>query len=184
VVIDPKDLQRGALVELRDTETGQWRPLSIVSIVFDNVECRTLANESILTTRAALIKDARLRPRDGSCRDCGDEAHEGPCIDRQCSECGACVSSRCSQHPDQPVHVYRRKRYLAEIVADKPYPTRESSEVLRRDLAEQMRVLRDAEQPRQSRVMITAVERSEMLSALENAIALIGSLPSEKRRRS
>jgi hypothetical protein len=151
--------------------------------VHDNVECRTLANEPILTTTSALIKDARLRPRDGSCRDCGDEAHDGPCIDRQCSECGVAVSSRCSQHPQQPVHVYRRLRYLAEIVEDKPYPTREQSEALRRDLLEQMRTLRDAEQPRQGRVMITAVGRAEILSALENAAKLIDSLPSAKRRR-
>ena len=180
--MEPKDIQRGALIELRDAETGEWIPLSIRSIVFDNVECRTLANEPILTTTTALIKDARLRPRDGSCRDCGDEAHDGPCIDRQCGECGATISSRCSQHPQAPVHVYRRLRYLAEVVADKPYPTRERSEELRRDLTTQMRMLRDAEQPRQSRVMITVVQRSEVMSALENAIKLIESLPSEKRR--
>jgi len=181
-MMQPKDIQRGALIELRDAETQQWIPLSIVSIVFDNVECRTLANEPILTTKAALIKDARLRPSDGSCRDCGDEAHDGPCIDRVCSECGSCVSSRCSQHPQSPVHIYKRLRYLAEIVEDKPYPTRESCHALQKDLITQMYTLRKAEQPRQSRVMITIVERSEILSALENAIRLIDELPSEKRR--
>jgi hypothetical protein len=45
-----------------------------------------------------------------------------------------------------------------------------------------MYTLRNAEQPRQSRVMITVVERGEILSALENAIRLIESLPTEKRR--
>ena len=182
--MQPKDIQRGALIELCDTEIGQWLPLSIISIVFDKVECRTLANESILTTTSALIKDARLRPRDGSCRDCGDDAHDGPCTDRLCSECGAEVSSRCSQHPQRPVHVYRRQRYLAEIVEDKPYPTREQSEALRRDLLEQMRTLRNGTEVRQGRIMITAVERTEVLSALENAAKLIDSLPTEKRRGS
>ena len=90
--MEPKSIQRGALIELRDTESGQWLPLTIVSIVFDKVECRTLANEPILTTTSALIKDARLRPCDRSCRDCGDDAHEGPCIDRQCSECGGTLT--------------------------------------------------------------------------------------------
>jgi hypothetical protein len=151
--------------------------------VHDNVECRTLANEPILTTTSALIKDARLRPRDGSCRDCGDEAHEGPCIDRQCSECGVTVGSRCSQHPQSAVHVYRRLRYLAEIVEDKPYPTREQSEALRRDLAEQTRVLRNASEVRQGKVMISGIERADVLSALENAARLIDSLPRDKRRR-
>jgi hypothetical protein len=181
-MMDPKSIQRGALIELYDAETKQWLPLTIISIVLDNVECRTLAGEPILTTTTALIKDARLRPRDGSCPDCGYEAHDGPCIERRCSECGAEISSRCSQHPHRPVHVYRRMRYLAEIVEDKPYPTREQSEALRRDLLEQMRTLRDAEQPRHGRVMITVIGRSEILSALENAIALINSLPGEKRR--
>ena len=181
-MMDHKSIQRGALIELRDTETHQWRPLSIISIVFDKVECRTLANESILTTTSALVKDARLRPRDGSCRDCGDEAHEGPCIDRQCSECGSCVSSRCSQHPQSAVHVYRRLRYLAEIVEDKPYPTREQSATIRHDILEQMRTLRGAEEVRQGRVLLTTVARAEILSALENAAKLIDSLPSDKRR--
>jgi hypothetical protein len=181
--MDFKSIQRGALIELRDAETNQWRPLSIISIVHDNVECRTLANEPILTTTSALIKDARLRPRDGSCRDCGDEAHEGPCIDRQCSECGVTVGSRCSQHPQSAVHVYRRLRYLAEIVEDKPYPTREQSEALRRDLAEQTRVLRNASEVRQGKVMISGIERADVLSALENAARLIDSLPRDKRRR-
>lgn len=183
-MLEPKDIKHGVLIELYDSETNQWLPLSIVSIVFDNVECRTLANEPILTTTSALIMGARLRPRDGSCRDCGDDAHDGPCIDRQCSECGACVSSRCSQHPQSPVHVYRRLRYLAEIVEDKPYPTREQSDALRRDLLDQMRTLRDADEPRQGRVMIAAIYRTEILSALENAVKLIDALPAEKRRTS
>ena len=126
-MMDPKSIKHGALIELRDAETGQWLSLSIISIVFDNVECRTPANEPILTTRAALVKDARLRLRDGSCADCGWEAHDGPCIERRCSECGAEVFSHCSRHPHRPVHVYRRMRYLAEIIEDKPYPTREQS---------------------------------------------------------
>ncbi len=179
-----KDIRHGALIELFDAETKEWRPLSIISIVFDNVECRTLANEPILTTKAALMKDARLRPRDGSCPDCGWEAHDGPCVERVCSECGVEVSSRCSQHPHRPVHVYRRMRYLAEIVENKPYPTREQSEALRRDLAEQMSVLRNASEVRQGKVMISGLERSEILGALENATRLIESLPSEKRRSS
>ena len=181
-MLEPKDIKHGALIELRDSETSQWLPLSIISIVFDNVECRTLANEPIFTTTSALIMDARLRPRDGSCRDCGDDAHDGPCIDRQCSECGVTVSSRCSQHPQRPVHVYKRLRYLAEIVEDKPYPTRELSAAVQRDLLEQMRTLRNATEVRQGRLMITTVERAEILSALENAAALIESLPGEKRR--
>ena len=180
--MEPKSIQRGALIELFDTETNQWLPLTIISIVFDKVECRTLANEPILTTTTALIQDARLRPRDGSCRDCGDDAHDGPCIDRQCSECGVTVSSRCPQHPQRPVHVYRRLRYLAEIVEDRPYPTREQSAAIRRDIAEQMRALRDAEEVRQGRVLLTTVARAEILSALENAARLIDSLPTEKRR--
>ena len=181
-MLEPKDIKHGALIELRDSETSQWLTLSIISIVFDNVECRTLANEPIFTTTSALIMDARLRPRDGSCRDCGDDAHDGPCIDRQCSECGASVSSRCSQHPQKPVHVYRRLRYLAEIVEDKPYPTREQSAAILRDILEQMRTLRDAEEVRQGRVLLTTVARAEILSALENAAKLIDSLPGEKRR--
>jgi hypothetical protein len=183
-MIEPKSLKRGALIELRDIETGQWLPLTIISIVHDNVECRTLRDEPILTTTSALLKDARLRPHDGSCRDCGDDAHEGPCIDRQCAECGVTVSSRCSQHPQHPVHVYRRLRYLAEIVEDKPYPTREQAMALHRDLMEQMRVLRNAEEPRQGRVMIKATERYDILSAIENAMQLIDSLPGAKRRSS
>jgi len=178
----PKDIQRRALIELRDDKTGQWIPLTIISIVFDKIECRTLANEPIHTTTAALIKDARLRPPDGSCRDCGAEAHNGPCIDRICAECGAQVRSRCAEHPDQPVHVYRRKRYLAEIEEDKPYPTRENSLPLQRDLSEQMRTLRNADEVRQGRVMITSLARTEILSALENAFRLLASLPTEKRR--
>ena len=181
-MMDPKSIQRGALIELRDTETNQWLPLSIISIMFDKVECRTLANEPILTTTSALIQNARLRPRDGSCRDCGDEAHDGPCVDRQCSECGACVSSRCSQHPTSAVHVYKRLRYLAEIVEDKPYPTREQSAAILRDILEQMCALRDAEEVRQGRVLLKTVQRAEILSALENAAKLIDSLPTEKRR--
>lgn len=181
-MMEPKDLKRGALIELRDAETKQWVPLSIISIVHDNVECRTLSNEPILTTTSALTKDARLRPRDGSCRDCGDDAHDGPCIDRVCSECGSPVSSRCSQHPTQPVHVYRRLRYLADIVEERPYPTREHGEALRRDLMEQVQTLRNAEVPRQGRVMIKATDRSDIISALENAMKLIDSLPGKKRR--
>ena len=181
-MMDPKSIKRGALIELRDAETSQWIALSIVSIVYDNVECRTLANEPILTTTSALIKDARLRPRDGSCRDCGDDAHEGSCIDRQCSECGKRVSSQCFQHPLQPIHVYRRKRYLAEIVEDRPYPTRELSEALRRDLMEQLQALRNATEVRQNRYMITGAERVEIMSAIDNAVKLIGTLPGERRR--
>ncbi len=182
-MMDPKSIKHGALIELRDTETGQWLPLTIRSIVFDNVECRTLANEPILTTTSALIKDARLRPSNGSCRDCGDEAHDGPCVERVCSECGAEVSLRCSQHPQQPVHVYKRLRYLAEIVENKPYPTYEQSVPLQRDLAEQMRTLRNATEVRQNRFMITGLERSEIMSALENATKLIDALPNEKKKR-
>ena len=183
-MMDPKHIKRGVHIELLDSETSQWVPLTIISIVFDKVECRTLANEPILTTTTALIKDARLRPYDGSCVDCGYEAHDGPCIERRCSECGAEVVSRCSQHPHRPVHVYRRMRYLAEVLTDKPYPTREQSEALRRDLAAQMHVLRNAEEPRQGRVMIKGTERGDILSAIENAIALIDALPSPHKRRS
>ena len=182
--MDPKHIKPDVLIELRDEETQSWLPLTIVSVAGTNVECRMLTGEPILSTMAALVTDARLRPRDGSCADCGYEVHDGPCVERFCSECGVEVSSRCSQHPQQPVHVYRRVRYLAEIVADKPYPTREWSRGIRSELAEQMRVLRNAEQPRQSRVMITVTERADMLSAIENAINLIDALPTEKRGRS
>lgn len=183
-MMDPKHIRQGALIELHDEETATWIPLTVVtvSVTSGNVECRTLANEPILTTTSALVKDARLRSRDGSCRDCGYDAHDGPCVERRCSECNAEVSSCCMHHPERPVHVYRRKRYLAEIEEDKPYPTREGSRVLQQDLAEQMRTLRDADQVRQNRVMITGVQRAEILSALENAIHLIESLPTEKRR--
>lgn len=182
-MMDPKSMQRGALIEVRDMETDQWLPLTIVSVSAgsSNVECRMLTGEAIFTTTSALIKDARLRPRDGSCRDCGYEAHDGPCIERRCSECGAEVSARCSQHPQSAVHVYRRLRYLAEIIEDKPYPTRETSRALQQDIAEQLRVLRNANEVRQNRYMITGLERSEILSALENVARLIDSLPSEKR---
>ena len=179
--MEPGHIKRGALIELRDAETGKWIPLTIVSIVFDCIECRTLANEQILTTTSALVKDARPRPSNGACADCGDDAHEGVCIERCCSECGVDVVSRCSQHPHRPVHVYRRQRYLAEVVEDKPYPTREQSAALRRDLMEQMRALRDAAEVRQGRVLLTTVARAEILSVLENAAALIDSLPSAKR---
>jgi hypothetical protein len=183
VTLEPKSLKNGARIELRDDETKEWIPLTIVSIVHDNVECRTLANEPILTTTSALLKDARLRPYDGSCTDCGYEAHDGPCVERRCAECGAEVASRCSQHPQRPVHVYRRVRYLAEIIEDKPYPTRELVQSLRRDLLEQMQTLRSAEEPRQGRVMIKGTDRSDILSAIENAVALIDALPSPNKRR-
>jgi len=180
--MDPKHIRPGVLIELRDEEVGEWIPLTIMQVAAGNVECWTLAEEPILTTTDVLVKDARLRARDGSCRDCGYDAHDGPCVERRCAECGAEVSGHCSRHPDQAVHVYRRKRYLAEIEHDKPYPTREGNSALEKDLIAQMQTLRNAEQPRQSRVMITVVERAEILSALENAIQLIGSLPSEKRK--
>ena len=182
MTMDHKDVKRGALIELRDGETGQWLPLRIVSIVYDNVECRTLANEPIYAKASALVKDARLRPSDGTCRDCGCEAHDGPCVDRICAECKAAVRSRCAQHPEAPVHVYRRTRYLAEIEEDKPYPTRESSRALQQDLLEQMRALRLAEEIRQNRYMINGLVRSEILSALESAVRLIDALPTDKRK--
>ncbi|HSX22429.1 MAG TPA: hypothetical protein VLE97_06590 [Gaiellaceae bacterium] len=182
-MMDPKHVKPDVLIELRDQETESWIPLTIVSVTRDKVECVTLAHETILTTISALVTDARLRPRDGSCADCGYEAHDGPCIERVCSECGVEVSSRCSQHPYQAVNVYRRLRYLAEVVAEKPFPTRESCEALRRDFVAQMQTLRNAEQPRPSRVMITVADRADILSALENALALIESLPGGKRRR-
>lgn len=185
-MMDPKSIRPGALIELRDEETESWLQLTIVSVSESsgNVQCQMLTGEPIFATMSSLITGARLRPRDGSCRDCGDEAHDGPCIERVCSECGSPVASRCSQHPTQPVHVYRRLRYLADIVEERPYPTRETGEALRRDLWEQIRTLRDAEVPRQGRVMIKATERSEIISALENAMALIDSLPGKKRRSS
>ncbi len=183
-MMDPKHIKSDVMIELRDEETQSWIPLTIVSVAGKNVECQMLTGETILTTSAALVADARLRPRDGSCADCGYDAHDGPCVERRCSDCGSEVSSRCSRHPEAAVHVYRRKRYLAEIEEEKPYPTRERCEALRRDLVTQMQALRNAEQPRQSRVMITVVERSEILSALENAARLIESLPTEKRRSS
>lgn len=181
-MMDPKHIKPDVMIELRDEETKSWLPLTIAAVTQNNVECRMLTGEPIFTTKAALIADARLRPRDGSCSDCGYEAHDGPCIERICSECGAEVSSRCSQHPHQAVHVYRRLRYLAEVVEDKPFPTRESCEALRRDLVTQMQTLRNAEQPRPSRVMITASDRADIMSALENALALIESLPGKRRR--
>lgn len=184
MMLEPKSLKQGALIELRDAECGEWIPLTVVAVTENNVECRMLTGEPILTTTSALIKDARLRPHDGSCRDCGDEAHQGSCIERRCSECGADVSSRCSQHPQRPVHVYRRQRYLAEIVEDKPYPTRDQAVMLRHDLLEQMRTLRSAEEPRQGRVLIKTIDRFNILSAIENAVALIDSLPSNNKRRS
>ena len=73
-------------------------------------------------------------------------------------------------------------RYLAEIEEDKPYPTREWAAGIQRDLIEQMRVLRNVSEVRQNRYMINGLERSEILSALENAIRLIDALPTEKRR--
>ena len=107
-MMDPKTIKPGAMIELRDEETESWIPLTIVAVSEDgNVMCHTIMEAPILTKTSSLITGARLRPRDGSCRDCGDEAHDGPCIERLCSECGAPVSSRCSQHPTQPVHVYR-----------------------------------------------------------------------------
>ncbi|HSX23462.1 MAG TPA: hypothetical protein VLE97_11875 [Gaiellaceae bacterium] len=182
-MMDPKHIKPGVMIELRDEETQSWLTLTIASVTGDKVECRRLTGGPIYTTMSSLIADARLRPRDGSCPDCGYEAHDGPCVERRCSECGAEVSSRCSQHPHQAVHVYRRLRYLAEIVEDKPFPTRESSEALRRDLIAQVQTLRNAEQPRQSRVMITVGDRGDILSALENALVLIESLPGGERRR-
>src|SRR5207244_1028269 len=125
-MMDLKHIRPGALIELRDEESVTWIPLTIFSVEDGYVECRTLADEPIHTTVSALVKDARLRPGDGRCRDCGHEAHEGLCVERRCAECNAEVGSHCMHHPDQPVHVYRRKRYLAEIERDKPYPTRES----------------------------------------------------------
>ena len=182
--MDPKSIKPGTLIELRDEETESWLPLTIVSVSegSGNVQCQMVTGEPIFTTTSSLITGARLRPRDGSCRDCGNEAHDGACEERRCSECGSEVSSRCSQHPTRPVHVYRRLRYLADIIEEHPYPTREHGEALRRDLMEQMRTLRDAEVPRQGRVMIKATERSEIIAALENAMKLIESLPGKKRK--
>jgi hypothetical protein len=180
-MLEPGNITKGALIELRDAETSRWIPLTVATVERDKVECRTLADEPILTTVSALLKDARLRPRDGSCIDCGD-AHDGPCIERVCAECGVEVGLRCSHHPRSAVHVYRRVRYLAEVVEDKPYPTQELSAALRTDLLEQMRALRDAEEPRQGRVLIEAVERSEILAAMENAVRLIDALPGARRR--
>lgn len=175
-------IKPGALIELRDEETQQWIPLTIESIDGFRARCRMLSGEIILSTVADLAKDARLRPRDGSCADCGWEAHDGPCTERVCSACGVEVSSRCSQHPQQPVNVYRRIRYLAEIVEDKPYPTRESCAALRADLIDQMDVLRNGERPRPSRVMITAQQQYDMIAALDAAVTLLNALPSEKKR--
>lgn len=181
-MMDIKNIRPGVLIELHDEETGQWIPLTIMFVIDRKVECQTLAGEPILTTAGRLIQSARLRPHNGSCGDCGYDAHDGPCVERCCSECGVAISSRCSQHPYSAVHVYRRKRYLAEIIKDKPYPTRETSETIRRDIAEQMRMLRNTSEVRQNRYMITGLERSEILSALENAARLIDSLPSERKR--
>jgi len=182
-MMDPKHIKPDVMIELRDEETRSWLPLTIVSVAGESVACRTLSDEPILTTVSTLVTDARLRPRDGSCADCGYEVHGGPCTERVCSECGAEVSSRCSRHPYQAVNVYRRLRYLAEVIHDKPFPTRDMAEALRRDLVAQMHTLRNAEQPRQSRVMITASDRADILSAIENVLALIEALPNEKRRR-
>jgi hypothetical protein len=176
-----RSIKPGTRIELRDAESGSWIPLTIATVAGGNVECRTIANEPILTTTSALVRDARLRPLDGSCADCGCEAHTGSCVERLCSECGVQVSSRCFRHPQQPVHVYQRQRYLAEIIEDKPYPTHAQALALRRDLMEQMSTLRSAEEPRQGRVMITAIARTEILSAIENAVQLINSLPGRRR---
>ena len=181
-MLRPEALKPGTLIELRDDETKSWLPLTIESIIGNNVTCKMLSDEIILSTVADLTKDARLRPRDGSCADCGWEAHDGPCIERVCSACGVEVSSRCSQHPQQPVHVYRRIRYLAEIVEDKPFPTQESCAALRADLIDQMDVLRNGERPRPSRVMITAQQSGDMICALDAAVNLLNTLPSEKKR--
>ena len=183
MTLDPKHIRPGALIELRDDETDQWIPLTIDTVAAGgNVECHTIANEKIFTMASALIADARLRPRDGSCQDCGYDAHDGPCVERRCSECNAEVSGPCIRHPDRPVHVYRRKRYLAEIEEAKPYPTREWAGGILRDLVAQVQVLRNAEEVRQGRFMIRGTERFEIISALENAIRLIDALPTEKRK--
>jgi hypothetical protein len=179
-VLDLEQIKPGKHVELRDDESKDWLPLTIMTVSGKNVECRMTTGEAIFATIDDLLVNARLRPYDGSCADCGDDAHAGPCIERRCSDCGSDVSSRCSQHPLAPVHVYRRIRYLAEVVAEKPYPTQETAAALRRDLVTMMHTLRNAEQPRQSRVMITVADRADILSAIENAVQLIESLPSGK----
>jgi hypothetical protein len=181
MTLDPKSIKRGALVEMRDDDRGEWIPLTIISIVFDNVELRTISNQPIHAKMADVAIRCRPRPADGSCRDCGDEAHEGSCIDRCCSECGHDVASRCSLHPRAAIHVYRRERWLAELIEDRPYPTQEDSEPLRRDLHDQIATLRNADRPRAGRVMITALQATEIQSALENAAALIGRLPKKTR---
>ena len=131
-MLEPKDIKHGALIELYDGETAQWLPLSIISIVFDNVECRTLANEPILTTTSALIMGARLRPRDGSCRDCGDEAHDGPASivsapsavppchraahsipSAQCTSIGASATSQRSSRTSRTPRASKAKLYAA-----------------------------------------------------------------------
>jgi len=184
-MMDHKYIRQGARIELYDEETKTWVQLTIVKVTESsgNVECKMLSGEAIFTTTTALMTGARPRPYDGHCADCGCEAHEGACEERRCSECNAEVTGRCLHHPMQPVHVYRRVRYLAEILDDKPYPTQQTCEALRRDLVEQMQTLRNAEQPRASRVMITVTQRAEILSALDNAATLIESLPGDKRRR-
>jgi hypothetical protein len=181
-MLDPAHIKPKQLIELRDDEAKDWLPLTIVATTGTNVECRMLTGERIFTTTAELLKSARLRPHNGSCPDCGDDAHAGPCIERVCSECGSDVGSRCSQHPLRPVNVYRRLRYLAEVVVEKPYPTQETAAALRTDLITMMHTLRNAEEPRQGRVLLKAVERAEILSAIENAVQLIESLPSDRSR--
>jgi len=178
--MDARDIKNGALIELRDDETDQWIQLTVVSVVFDNVECRTLANEPILTTIAALKTNARLRPRDGSCADCGHEAHDGPCTERRCSECNREIMGRCFDHPLRAVHVYRRIRYLAEVIEDKPYPTQETAEALRRDLIAQMHTLRASRGP-QGWLKLRSTDLMDVVSAIENAVALIESLPKPPR---
>jgi hypothetical protein len=181
-MLDLKHIKPGVLIEVRDEETASWLPLTIDEVTLDAVKCHMLTGELIYAKKSELIKDARLRPRDGSCADCGWEAHDGPCVERVCSACGVEVSSRCSQHPHQPVNVYRRIRYLAEIVDDKPFPTQERYAALRADLIDQMDVLRNGEKPRPSRVMITAQQSGDMICALDAAVNLINALPSEKKR--
>jgi DNA-binding CsgD family transcriptional regulator len=60
--LEHTSIKVGTLIELRDAESAAWIPLTIVSVVFDNVECRTTTNQPIFTKTSDLVRDARLPP--------------------------------------------------------------------------------------------------------------------------
>lgn len=101
---------------------------------------------------------------------------------KSCTACGARLhdSVRCKVHPTASLNV--TEEVLATRVEPAPsLPTRENSEALRRDLYEMRCMLRD--HPNKDTfgtiLRLKPQDAADIISALENAAALIERLPHE-----